>query len=848
MSPELVHPDLTLDFELLERYAETLKEPLRRALNSGRVDLAPPPTNGQENDPLQRAASKGRAVFDERGGRLVVPLAERGRTLALLIIGGVTAEQLTPAAAPYLAALVETSLDLVRLRLSAETDPVTGLANEATLDEALVHALGRLSPAQTVSRPALDAGEDEAGLALLACAPQGFTGLVDRYGRRLGDRLLLALARKLRGLGPAVLRTGRVGQALVLVLKGGPAVVREMAGHLRRLARELDLTTPQGEPLAVRLHLGAAILEPQLWEAGGVAVEAAAVLKARALRALDCATRLEGEQPLLFNEIADRAGHVLDILPLDRVRLDLGRVHGLSEGERFAVLAPAGGRQGQTAIKAELRVVSLGESDAVAEVLALGDPTWGIRPGDPLRRLGQEPGQGLEAGLERTILVAGRELRLGLDEASGLANHRSFMNLFGLMSAQDGPLCAVLARVEGLEGLREVAGREASEALLVALARAARGVWPNPDWLGRYAPDTLVGLLPGAAPERAADLARKIIEITAAQIGRPLRAGVAFHPCPGFTSADLLANAAKALVHAGFLEPGAVVVFDALSLNVSGDALFAQGRLHEAVAEYERGLLLSPEEPNLLNSLGVCQGHLGQTDKALTSFQRALAVAPDDYMAHFNLGFAQMEQGQLESAGRHLAKSLELSPDNPDVLFQLGRLAQTQGRLAEAADFFARAAALPGCRRAVHRHLAQVLISAGRAAEAEEPYKQALKVNPHDAAALSGLAGLYLDRGANREIALSLARRAHDLEPQEGRHLRVLAQALAENGQAEEAARVLSAAGVEQMRDPFWHLQLGQVEARLGNLSAAREHLRRALELEPNLEAARRALADLGSD
>ncbi|MCA1990297.1 MAG: tetratricopeptide repeat protein [Desulfarculus sp.] len=38
------------------------------------------------------------------------------------------------------------------------------------------------------------------------------------------------------------------------------------------------------------------------------------------------------------------------------------------------------------------------------------------------------------------------------------------------------------------------------------------------------------------------------------------------------------------------------------------------------------------------------------------------------------------------------------------------------------------------------------------------------------------------------------------------------------------------------------------MEARLGNLSAAREHLRRALELEPNLEAARRALADLGSD
>ena len=848
MSPELVHPDLTLDFELLERYAETLKEPLRRALHSGRVELAPPPVNGQENDPLARAAGKGRAVFDERGGRLVVPLLERGRALALLVIGGVTAEQLTPAAAPYLSALVETSLDLVRLRLAAETDSVTGLANETTLDEAMIHALGRLSPSQTLHRPALDDGEDQAGLALLACAPQGFTGLVDRYGRRLGDRLLLALSRKLRGLGPAVLRAGRVGPALLLVIKGGPVAVREVAGHLRRQAREMDLSTPQGESLGVSLHLGAAILEPQLWEAGGVAVEAAAVLKARALRALDCASRLEGEQPLFFSEIADRAGHVLDILPLDRVRLDLGRVHGLVEGERFAVLGPAAAEGRQAVVKAELQVVSLGETDAVAEVLALGDPTWGIRPGDPLRRLGQDPGHGLEAGLEKTVMVAGRELRLGLDEASGLANHRSFMNLFGLLAAQEGPLCAVLVRVEGLEGLREVAGREAAESLLTALAQAARGGWPNPDWLGRYAPDTLAGLLPGAAPERAASLAARIVETTAAQVGRPLRAGVAFHPCPGFAAADLLANAAKALVHAGFLDPGAVVVFDAVSLNVSGDALFAQGRLHEAVAEYERGLLLSAEEPNLLNSLGVCQGHLGQTDKALATFQRALAATPDDYMTHFNLGFALMGQGRPDQARQHLERSLELMPDNPDTLFQLGRLAQTQGRLAEAADLFGRAAVLPGCRRAVHRHLAQVLIGSDRPAEAEDAYKQALKANPHDAAALSGLAGLYLDRRANREIALSLARRAHDLEPSEGRHLRVLSQALADNGQAEEAARLLTAAGVERMRDPFWHLQLGQVEARLGNVTAAREHLRRSLELEPNLAAARRALADLGSD
>jgi len=336
-----------------------------------------------------------------------------------------------------------------------------------------------------------------------------------------------------------------------------------------------------------------------------------------------------------------------------------------------------------------------------------------------------------------------------------------------------------------------------------------------------------------------------VVAAAAAQTGRPLRAGVAYHPCPGFQAADLLENAAKALVHAGYLEAGAVVVCDALSLNVSGDALFGQGRLHEAVAEYEKGLLLSPEEPNLLNSLGVTHGHLGQSDKALACFERARRAAPQDFMARFNLGFALMGLGRLEEARRHLEESLALEPDNPDALFQLGRLVQGQGHLAQAAELFARAAAQPGHRRAVHRHLAEALAAIGRPAEAEEAYNQALKANPHDAAALASLAGLYLDRGANREIALSLARRAHDLEPADSRHQRMLARALMANGRAEEAAQVMSTGLEGPDRDAWWHLQMAQVDLERGRREAAAGHFRRALDLEPNLEAARQGLARL---
>ncbi|MFH1057209.1 MAG: tetratricopeptide repeat protein [Pseudomonadota bacterium] len=851
MSPELVHPDLELDFALLNRCEQTLKEPLRRAFNSGRVDLFPPPETANESDPLARAAQKGRAVFDEKGGRLVVPLLDKGRALALIVIGGVTAEQLAPAVAPYLSSLVEASLDLVRLRLAAETDPVTGLANENAFDEALTHALSRMEPAAAAAgRPALEQAEEEPGLALVALAFQGFAGLQDRYGRRLTDRLLLELARKLRGLGQASLSAARIGQAVLVALRGGAGAVRETHALLKRQVRGLDLATPQGEPLGLSLLCGAATLEPQFREAGGLASEAAAVFKARALRALDCAGRLEDGQPLFFADLLDRAGRVLETLPLDRVRLDLGRVHGLGEDERLAVLGAAEADGRPPLAKAEVQVIAVGETDAVAEVLALGDPTWGIRPGDRLRRVGHETAQRLEAGLERVASVAGRELRLMLDEVSGLAVHRSFMEVLAALTASEaggagGGLCAVLMRLEGLEGVRQVAGRVGADALMAALAQAARKAWPNPDWLGRYAPDTLAGLLPGMAAQQAAELTRQAVEAAAAQTGRPLRAGVAYHPCPGFAAADILDNAAKALVHAGYLDAGAVVVCDAVSLNVSGDALFGQGRLHEAVAEYEKGLLISPEEPNLLNSLGVTYGHLGQSDKALECFERARQAAPQDFMARFNLGFALMGLGRVQQARAHLEESLALEPDNPDALFQLGRLEQGQGHLAQAAELFARAAVQPGHRRAVHRHLAEALAATGRPAEAEEAFNQALKDNPHDASALASLAGLYLDRDANREIALSLAHRAHDLDPALSRHQRVLARALLANGRAEEAAGVMAAGLEGPDRDAWWHLQMAQVDLARARRDAAEGHFRRALALEPNLEPARQGLAEL---
>ena len=832
------------NFEDLKRFEETIKPPFRKSFGVGRVDLLPPPKPDPEaEDPLARAAGKGKAVFDERNGRLVVPLGAGQACLGVLVVWGVSAEQLHPMVANFLSALVSAGLEMVRLRLLAETDPLTGLFNEQSLDESLAAAISRLKPASLRERPNLaeDPGAD--GLCLMALEPSGMDSLRERYGRRFGDMLLSELAKMVREAAPGALCAARVGPAFLIFTTGGAAEVRRVWRWLENKISGLDFSTPDGKAFRPVLIMGAAGADASTWRGlsggNGAPSETAAVFKSRALRALGCAVRGKLGEPLFFNEIVDKAGAITEIMPLDRVTLDLGRVHGLAEGERFSVAG-----QADDSPKAEILVVKVGEEEAVAEVTALLDPTFSLRPGDRLRRLGQEESP-LESAPELEVQVAGRKVRVILDQVTGLPSHRSFVTLFSALAGAEKPFTAGLVRMEGLEGAREVCGAVGAESLMKALANLARERLPKEVLLGRFAPDTLGALWPGLEPEAARAQVLELLAGLGEEMERPVRAGLAWHPCPGFEAGEALANAAKALVHAGFLDPGSAVIFDAVSLNVSGDELFSQGRISEAVVEYEKALGLKTDEVNVLNSLGVCYGHLGQMDKALEHFERARDHSPEDYMAYYNLGYTLMAQGKLSEAKGHLEKSLELNPEHADTLYQLGRLTQNEGRMDQALGYIQKAAEQAEKPKAVHRLLGEVLAAMGKTGEAEEAFKQAVKQKPNDAAALSGLAGLYLDRGANLEIALSLAKRARELEPMNARHVRITARALVALERPAEAADILREAASDFERNPFLAVQLGEVLASLGRRVEARDEYTRALALESNLEAAKQGLAAL---
>lgn len=70
---------------------------------------------------------------------------------------------------------------------------------------------------------------------------------------------------------------------------------------------------------------------------------------------------------------------------------------------------------------------------------------------------------------------------------------------------------------------------------------------------------------------------------------------------------------------------------------VLGNALAAQRKYREAVAQYEKAIELRPDDVDAMQSLGACWIELGQIDKATLYLRRVLKLQPDNVIARQNL-------------------------------------------------------------------------------------------------------------------------------------------------------------------------------------------------------------------
>jgi len=93
-----------------------------------------------------------------------------------------------------------------------------------------------------------------------------------------------------------------------------------------------------------------------------------------------------------------------------------------------------------------------------------------------------------------------------------------------------------------------------------------------------------------------------------------------------------------------------------------GEAYLAAGHDDQAAIAFRSSLGVE-EDPNVYNRLGIALRRQKHFKEAIAEYKKALLLSPNDEVLHYNMGRAFQEDGQLDSAITAYRKALKIDPD-----------------------------------------------------------------------------------------------------------------------------------------------------------------------------------------
>lgn len=245
-----------------------------------------------------------------------------------------------------------------------------------------------------------------------------------------------------------------------------------------------------------------------------------------------------------------------------------------------------------------------------------------------------------------------------------------------------------------------------------------------------------------------------------------------------------------------------------------GQAAIAASLLVMAVGCRSTSEVKTTEAPKVLDAASGVQGDSGVVK---TDFRSEVDVK-DQVGVHLDLARTHEARGDFQAAVYEYARAVEAA-EKPG--------ARGKGLSDE----------LKGL---AHRRMAAALDRVGQFAQAEVHYKSALKLQPGDPKVWND-AGYSAYLQGNLAEAERRLKSAEKLSPRDPRIQTNLGLCLAATGRTDEALAALSKPG----GPAIGHANLAYILAAMGKTDEARRHYEIALKFQPELQAARLALAQL---
>jgi tetratricopeptide (TPR) repeat protein len=266
----------------------------------------------------------------------------------------------------------------------------------------------------------------------------------------------------------------------------------------------------------------------------------------------------------------------------------------------------------------------------------------------------------------------------------------------------------------------------------------------------------------------------------------------------------------------------------------------------KAIDQLTQILKARPTELKIRDYLGFLYEESKDTKKAIETYTFNVQLEPSFFEGHLHLGLLFYRLKQFSEAVTHLTQALTINPKQPEGHIVLGLTYLQQDQFDDAAKALEEGISQNPKSADLHFNLGTVYDKLNRFDDVVHVMETAIKLDPHHADALNYLGYSYAERGVKIDQALSLTKQAVALKPSNGYYVDSLAWALFKSGLFTEALTEIKRAVALAGDDPVLYEHLGDIYAKLRNLSDAREAWLHALELDPANNKLMDRFRDLG--
>lgn len=175
-----------------------------------------------------------------------------------------------------------------------------------------------------------------------------------------------------------------------------------------------------------------------------------------------------------------------------------------------------------------------------------------------------------------------------------------------------------------------------------------------------------------------------------------------------------------------------------------GQLYYSQGRIPEAIVQFEKVLTLDPEDDDILSILGSLYLDVPDRLKAIEYFKRSIEKNPYHDGSLNSLGYLYAEEGiNLAEAKELIQRALEIDPENGAYLDSLGWVYYQKGDYQRALLFLERAIKFLE-DPVIYDHLGDVHFRLGNTNIAIEYWEKSLEMMPDQEAIVEKIQNIHI--------------------------------------------------------------------------------------------------------